>query len=84
MLILASANRVYAGASVDLVGAELAAFSDGALGGTLSDAAPADVGGVPYLEFEADELSPRAAAFLANVSGCYALFEVTGDTCCGR
>jgi SAM-dependent methyltransferase len=79
MLILPSANRVYAGASVDLVRAELAAFSDAVLGGTVSDAAPADRGGVPYLEFAAEELSPRAASFLANVSGCYALFEVTGD-----
>ena len=84
MLILPSANRVYAAASVDLVRAELAAFSDAVLGGMLSDAALSDAalaerGGVPYLEFTADELDPRAICFLANVSGCYALFEVTGD-----
>ncbi len=77
MLILPSANRVYAGASVDLVRAELAAFSAAALGGTLTGATATELGGVPYLVFAADELTPRAASFLANVSGCYALFELT-------
>jgi SAM-dependent methyltransferase len=79
MLILPSANRVYAAASVDLVRAELAAFSEAVLGGSLTGTAPLELAGVPYLEFTADELSPRAAAFLANVSGCYALFEMTLD-----
>jgi SAM-dependent methyltransferase len=78
MLILPSANRVYAGAAADLVRAELAAFSDAVLGGSLAGAVPIDLGGVPYLEFAAAELSPRATSFLANVSGCYALFELTG------
>jgi len=78
MLMLPSANRVYAGASVELLRAELAVFSDAVLGGALSAAAPTELGGVSYLEFEAGRLSPRAASFLANVSGCYALFEVTG------
>jgi SAM-dependent methyltransferase len=77
MLILPSANRVYAAASVDLVRAELAAFSDAVLAGALCGAAPIERGGVTYLEFAADRLSPRAASFLANVSGCYALFELT-------
>jgi hypothetical protein len=77
MLILPSANRVYAGASVELVAAELAVFSHSVLGGALSEAVPTDLGGVPYLTFEADALSPRAASFLANVSGCYALFELS-------
>jgi SAM-dependent methyltransferase len=79
MLILPSANRVYAGASVDLVRAELAVFNAAVLGGALSDAAPIELGGVPYLEFAADELSPRAVSFLANVSVCYALFELAGN-----
>jgi Putative RNA methylase family UPF0020 len=77
MLILPSANRVYAGASVELMAAELAVFSEAVLAGALSAAEPAELGGVPYLTFEADELSPRAASFLANVSGCYALFELS-------
>jgi Putative RNA methylase family UPF0020 len=78
MMILPSANRVYAAASVELVAAELAVFSDSVLSGTLSEAVPTIFGGVPYLTFEADGLSQRAAAFLANVSGCYALFELSG------
>jgi RMKL-like, methyltransferase domain len=79
MLILPSANRVYAGASVDLIRAEVAAVSDAVLGGALSGAVPTELGGVPYLVFEAETLSPRAASFLANVSGCYALFQLSDD-----
>jgi SAM-dependent methyltransferase len=77
MLILPSANRVYAGASIELTRAELAVFSAAVLGGALSDVVPTELGAVPYLQFEADGLSPRAASFVANVSGCYALFELT-------
>jgi SAM-dependent methyltransferase len=77
MLILPSANRVYAGASIELTRAELAVFGAAVLGGALSDAVPTELGGVPYLEFEADRLSSRAISFVANVSGCYALFELT-------
>jgi SAM-dependent methyltransferase len=77
MLILPSANRVYAGASIELTRAELAVFDAAVLGGALSDAVPTELGGVPYLEFEADRLSARATSFVANVSGCYALFELT-------
>jgi SAM-dependent methyltransferase len=77
MLILPSANRVYAGASIELTRAELAVFGAAVLGGALSDAVPTELGGVPYLEFEADRLSARATSFVANVSGCYALFELT-------
>jgi SAM-dependent methyltransferase len=77
MLILPSANRVYAGASIELTRAELAVFGAAVLDGALSDAVPTELGGVPYLEFEADRLSPRATSFVANVSGCYALFELT-------
>jgi hypothetical protein len=77
MLVLPSANRVYAAASADLMAAELAVFNNAVLGGALSDAEPTELGGVPYLEFEADKLSARAVAFLANMSGCYALFELS-------
>jgi SAM-dependent methyltransferase len=79
MLILPSANRVYADASVQLARAELATFSDGVLGGRLSPAAPAEIGGVTYVEFEAGSIGPGEASFLANVSALYALFEKAGD-----
>jgi hypothetical protein len=75
MLILPSANRVYAGAAVELTRAELAMFSNAVLGGALSEAVPTQLGGVSYLQFEADALSGVAVSFIANVSGCYALFE---------
>ncbi len=77
MLLLPSANRVYAAASAELATAELAAFSDSVLRGALSPAALAELGGVPYLEFAADGLGPRETAFLSNISVCYALFELT-------
>jgi SAM-dependent methyltransferase len=76
MLILPSANRVYSGAASGLAAAELAAFSDSVLGGALSAAEPTHLGGVPYLQFDAERLDERATTFLSNVSSCYALFEV--------
>ena len=76
MLILPSANRVYAEASTELARAELAVFSDSVLGGALSAAEVTQLGGVPYLEFTTDELGDRATTFLANISSIYALFEV--------
>ncbi len=76
LLLLPSANRVYAQASVELAMAELAAFSDAVLGGVLSPAAPVDLGGVRYLEFSADRIGPKQTSFLSNVSACYALFEL--------
>jgi SAM-dependent methyltransferase len=79
MLLLPSANRVYASASPDLARAELAVFSGSGLGGALSDAELTYRGGVPYLEFTAESLSAHATAFLANLSGSYALFEADGE-----
>jgi SAM-dependent methyltransferase len=79
LLILPSANRVYAGTAASLTAAELAAFSDSVLGGALSAAEVTRRGGVPYVEFEADQLRPEDCAFLANISSLYALFEVTGE-----
>jgi SAM-dependent methyltransferase len=78
LLLLPSANRVYADASVELASAELAVFSDSVLGGALSQAASVQLGGVPYLEFSADGIGPRETSFLANISACYALFERDG------
>jgi SAM-dependent methyltransferase len=80
LLILPSANRVYADAAVGLVRAELAVFSESVLGGALSAAEITQRGAVPYLEFAADGLTAEATTFLANLSGVYALFEVSdGD-----
>jgi SAM-dependent methyltransferase len=77
-LILPSHNRVYADAAPALARAEFAV-----LAGALPDAAidPGSVtetviGGVPYVTFEAGELSQRDADVLANLSALYALFEV--------
>src|ERR1700678_649972 len=79
LLILPSVNRVYADAAAGLVAAELAAFSDSVLGGALGAAEITSRGGVRYLEFAADGLGDDAAAFLANLSGIYALFEVDSE-----
>ncbi len=79
LLILPSANRVYARASTALTQAELEVFSQAVLGGSVGDIAAADIGGVPYVTFEAPELSERDAAFLANLSAGYALFRLDGD-----
>ena len=76
VLILPSANRVYADAAAGLIAAELAAVSDSVLGGALSAATLTERGGVSYLDFEAADLGVEAATFLSNVSGVYALFEV--------
>ncbi|GAA2630175.1 SAM-dependent methyltransferase [Dactylosporangium fulvum] len=79
LLILPSTNRVYADASVALTRAELAAFNRAVLDGRLSEPAEEPIGGVPYVTFEAERLGERDAAFLANLSSAYALFEVVGD-----
>src|SRR5215469_2482679 len=79
MLLLPSANRVYANASPELARAELAVFSDSVLGGALTDAEVTNRSGVPYLEFTAERLSDEATAFLSQLSAIYALFEMDGD-----
>jgi hypothetical protein len=77
MLVAPSSNRVYTDAAVQLARAELAVFSDAVLGGSLSAAAPVQIGGVPYLEFGADGIGASEAAILGNLSALYALFEKT-------
>ena len=76
LLILPSANRVYADAATALTVAELQAFSRSVLGGRIAGAAPATIGGVPYVTFTADRIDAREAALLANLSSIYALFRV--------
>jgi hypothetical protein len=78
LLLLPSANRVYAGAAMALARAELAVLSRQVLGGDVRQIAEAEIAGVPYVTFEADAFDDRAAAYLANLSAGYALFEVAG------
>src|ERR1700680_3417433 len=79
-LVLPSHNRVYAGAAPALARAELALLSAVLPDGRIDSGSVAEtmIGGVPYVTFEAGELSERDAALLANLSALYALFEVTG------
>jgi len=79
LLLLPSANRVYADAAVDLTLAELEVFNRAALGGRLGAIAPARIGGVSYVTFTADVLTSRDVAYLSNASAAYALFEVRAD-----
>jgi hypothetical protein len=76
LLTLPSTNRVYTGASVALMQAELAVFSQSVLGGRLSDVSASTIAGVPYVTFEADGFGDRDAAFIANLSSVYALFQL--------
>lgn len=78
LLILPSANRVYTSAAAGLAVAELGAFSENVLGGALSAGEVIHLGGVPYVQFTAEQLCPEDTSFLANMSSIYALFEVTG------
>ena len=80
-LVLPSHNRVYADAALSMARAELAVLA-AALPDAVLDAGgvgEAVIGGVPYVTFEAGELSQRDADLLANLSSLYALFEVRGD-----
>jgi SAM-dependent methyltransferase len=81
-LILPSHNRVYADAAPSMGRAELAVLSAALPDGEIAADTVAEtvIGGVPYVTFEAGELSERDTALLANLSSLYALFEVTGAT----
>jgi SAM-dependent methyltransferase len=79
-LILPSHNRVYADAAPALARAELAVLSAALPDGAIDQESVAEtaIGGVPYVTFEAGELSERDADVLANLSSLYALFEIGG------
>jgi Putative RNA methylase family UPF0020 len=79
LLILPSANRVYADASTALTVAELQAFGGSVLGGRITGAAAATIGGVRYVTFAADRIDTRDAALLANLSSVYALFRIEDE-----
>jgi Putative RNA methylase family UPF0020 len=78
LLIQPSANRVYSGAAAALTQAELAVFGQSVLDGRIGDVSEAAIGGVGYVTFAAGGLGDRDAAYLANLSSAYALFEVEG------
>lgn len=78
LLILPSANRVYAEAAADLSRAELAVFGATVLDGRLHDLTTTSIGGVPYVTFSAEGLSERDIRYLSNVSTVYALFLHAG------
>ena len=80
-LILPSHNRVYADAAPSLARAELAVLSAALPDGRIEaeSAAETAIGGVPYVTFEANELSQRDVGLLANLSSLYALFEFVGE-----
>jgi SAM-dependent methyltransferase len=79
VLLLPSANRVYADASAALAQAELEILSTAVLGGGIGAIDAATIAGVRYITFEAAGLGERGTAFLANLSARYALFEVQGE-----
>jgi hypothetical protein len=79
LLILPSANRVYADASIGLTQAELELVNRSVLGGRLSELSARTIGGVPYVTFAADRIGSEDAAFLANLSSIYALFLIEDD-----
>jgi hypothetical protein len=69
LLLLPSANRVYADAAVDLTVAELEVFNQAVLGGRLGEVGPERIAGVGYVGFTADDLG--GLAYLANASAAY-------------
>lgn len=75
MLVLPAANRVYAEAAPDLLMAELEVFNSALFGGALTGMERTDIAGVPYVTFEAPELTEKDTALLANASSLYALFR---------
>ena len=76
LLVRPSANRVYSGASVALTQAELEVVSQSVLGGRIREVSASTIGGVPYVTFEADGIGDQDAAFIANLSSIFALFQL--------
>lgn len=79
MLMLPSANRVYAEASSRLTCAELEIFNQSVLGGRLSGIGSRTIAGVEYITFTADKLSEQDVAYLSKAATAYALFAREGD-----
>ena len=79
LLVLPSANRVYALSSEGLTVAELGVLASTRLGERLGEAVPTRIAGVPYLVFDADP-TDNDLALLGDVSTALALFERDGET----
>lgn len=79
LLVSPSHNRVYAQSAAALVRAELTVFGERALGGRLGDVRETEIGGAPYVTFDADELTELDIRLLSNLSSLYALFQIEGD-----
>lgn len=78
ILVSPSANRVYTRDSVRLMQSELEVFSHAVLSTEVQAIAERTIGGVPYIAFTADELSPEDIGYLSNLSSLHALFEIQG------
>ena len=79
ILLLPSANRVYADAANGLLAAELGICSDAVLGGAVTDVAVTPVAGLDHVTFTAPRLTAEQAAYVANLSAVYALYAVEGE-----
>lgn len=79
LLVLASANRVYADAAVALTMAELRVFDERALGARIHEVAEVYLAGVRYVTFTAEELGESEIALLSNLSSLHALYAREGE-----
>jgi SAM-dependent methyltransferase len=77
LLIAPSTNRVYAGSALPLTRAELSIFGS-VLSGPPEEITETQLGGVPYVTFEAS-LTDADVGCLSNLSSIYALYECVGD-----
>jgi SAM-dependent methyltransferase len=78
-MLYPAVNRVYADSSLRLLISELAVFDEQVLGDVVTGFDETTIGGVPYITFDAPELSAAQVALLSNLSTLYALFAVEGD-----
>ncbi|GAB3992937.1 SAM-dependent methyltransferase [Glycomyces albus] len=77
-LLAPSANRVYSRAAAEMTRNEIAVFSETLMDGKIGPVERSELGGVPYLTFEAEDLTERDLKCLSNLSSLYALFIVRG------
>lgn len=77
-LLAPSANRVYSRAAAEMTRSEIAVFAETLLDGAIGAVERIELGGVPYLTFEAEDLTERDLRCLSNLSSLFALFIVRG------
>ena len=78
-LLAPSSNRVYARSAPDMTRSEIGVFAESLVSGEIGEVEKTELGGVPYLVFEAEGLTDRDLDCLARLSSLYALFERRGD-----